>query len=201
MHMKKQSQAELIKNITSKQLVFHLYITQILLLTIALISSIFVYKDISTFFDLFRMDTTFLFVGILSGLAVVTIDLVMMKILPEKYYDDGGINKKLFANMPAWKIASLALLIAISEELLFRGMIQTKFGFIAASIIFALIHFRYWNHWYLIINIVLLSFWVGFLYEWSGQQLLPVIAMHFTIDFLLGLYISHNSPQNNDKEG
>ena len=50
------------------------------------------------------------------------------------------------------------------------------------------------------INVVLLSFWVGLLYEWSGQKLLPVIVMHFTIDFLLGLYISRNSPQNNDKE-
>ena len=169
--MRKMSQAELIKQLTSKQLVFHLFITQIIILTIGLISSIFIYKDLQAFFDIFRPEVKFLLIGVLFGLAVVGIDLILMKKVPAKYYDDGGINEKLFRNMPAWKIACLALVIAASEELLFRGIIQTKLGLIAASIIFAFIHYRYWNHWFLMINVVLLSFWVGLLYEWSGQKL------------------------------
>ncbi|MFK4997732.1 type II CAAX prenyl endopeptidase Rce1 family protein [Bacillus sp. N9] len=72
----------------------------------------------------------------------------------------------------------------------FRGIIQTKVGIIVASLIFAFIHLRYWRHWFLIVNVVVLSFWIGLIYSLSGHLLLPVIAMHFTINFILGFYIS-----------
>src|SRR5690606_3920856 len=106
------------------------------------------------------------------------------------------INEKIFSNMPIWKIGLLSLLIAFSEELLFRGAIQTHFGFWIASIIFAFIHFRYLSNWYLLLNVSLLSLWIGLIYEWSGQQILPVIIMHFMIDFLLGIKMSRNSVHN-----
>ena len=103
------SQAELIKQLTSKQLVFHLFITQIIILTIGLISSIFIYKDLQAFFDIFRPEVKFLFVGILFGLAVVGIDLILMKKVPAKYYDDGGINEKLFSKYASMENCLLGL--------------------------------------------------------------------------------------------
>ncbi|MBS4222288.1 CPBP family intramembrane glutamic endopeptidase [Lederbergia citrea] len=199
--MKKNRQAELIKSLTKQELVYHLYFTQIIILTIAGLLSFIFFNSYASYFKLFSWDTGWIIIGIVNGLIIVALDLVLMKLLPKQYYDDGGINEKLFSNMPIWKIAFVAILIAVAEETLFRGIIQTKMGLVIASIVFAVIHIRYWAHWFLILNVVILSFWIGILYEWSGQQLLPVIAMHFTIDFLLGLYISRTASQNNHKEG
>lgn len=198
--MRKNSQADIVRSLSSKQLIFHLCLTQIILLFIAFILGFILFKN-TTLFILFRWDISWVVLGIMNGIAVVALDLALMKIVPKRYYDDGGINEKLFANMKTWKIACLTLFIAIAEEILFRGVIQTKFGLIVASIVFAVIHIRYWSHWFLMLNVVILSFWVGLIYVLSGHQLLPVIAMHFTIDFLLGLYISRNSSHINDKEG
>lgn len=185
-------QEELLRSLNGKQLSFHLYLTQIILFIIAIILNLIFFPDLSTYLLLFQWDSFWVSIGILSGLCVVLLDIALMKVVPKSYYDDGGINEKIFTSLPIWNIILVSLVIAIAEELLFRGAIQTKLGLIGASIIFALIHFRYWKHWYLLLNVLVLSFWLGLIYKWSGL-LLPVILMHFTIDFLLGLYIKRKA--------
>ncbi|MBS4199534.1 CPBP family intramembrane metalloprotease [Bacillus sp. FJAT-49732] len=191
--MKKNRQAEIAKNLTGKQLVFHLLLTQLFIILLSIICSWIFFSDIPAFLHLFQWDNIWVIFGVCSGLAIVGLDLLLMKKVPPEYYDDGGINEKLFSNMPIWKIGLLSLIIAFAEEWLFRGVIQTNFGFWVASIIFALVHIRYLANWYLLLNVCLLSLWIGLVYEWSGQQIFPVILMHFTIDFLLGIKISRSS--------
>jgi hypothetical protein len=111
-----------------------------------------------------------------------------MKLLPASFYDDGGLNERIFKNRHVFHTFVIALFVAFSEELLFRGIIQTKVGLVIASIIFAIIHYRYLFNWYLFFNIILLSFLIGFIYKWTGN-LAVTIMMHFVIDFLLGVYI------------
>lgn len=182
-------QAELIQKMTGKELTFHLYISQCVLILISIILCFFTFSSFSDFLLLFQWNSFWILIGAIAGIIVVGLDLLLMKIVPKAYYDDGGINAKIFSDMPVWKIALVALFIALAEEILFRGVLQTQFGLIVASFVFALIHFRYWRHWYLLINVIVLSFFLGLIYLWSGQQLLPTIAMHFMIDFFLGLYI------------
>jgi len=186
---------------TDREIIKALYLTQFVLLTISLILGIFLYGDFSTFFQLFQWEPSSILVyGLGSGLVIVLADVVLMKILPEKYYDDGGINERLFANQPIWHIAVFTAFIAITEELLFRGIIQTFMGFLAASIIFALIHFRYLSHWYLTLNVLVLSFWIGAVFEWTNNLAVTII-MHFIIDFLLGIVIHYKKEFELDKRG
>jgi uncharacterized protein len=194
-----QKQGEIIQQLTKKQLTFHLYFTQILLLTIALGLGIFLFDTWSEFWKQFNMSSSILTIGLTSGLIIVAIDILLMKHLPSRYYDDGGVNARIFTNRSIGEIALLAFFISISEEILFRGVLQFHFGLIISSIIFALIHFRYWAHWFLIVNIVLLSFWIGFIYE-QTENLLVTIIMHFVIDFLLGLHMRKKGRQGS-KEG
>ncbi|MCR2820266.1 CPBP family intramembrane glutamic endopeptidase [Lederbergia panacisoli] len=194
--MKKNRQAEIAKNLTGKELVFHLLLTQLIIIILAIVLSWILFSDLTAFFNIFKWNTIWIIVGVFSGLAVVALDLLLMKKVPPEYYDDGGINEKIFSNMPVWKIALLSMLIAFAEELLFRGVIHTHYGFWVASIIFALVHIRYLTNWYLLLNVSVLSIWISLLYEYSGQQILPVIFMHFTIDFLLGIKMSRNSIHN-----
>ncbi|MBN8190788.1 CPBP family intramembrane metalloprotease [Bacillus sp. NTK074B] len=194
-----QKQGEIIQQLTKKQLTFHLYFTQFLLLTIACVLGIFLFDSESGFWGQFHISWNILTVGMSSGLLIVLIDIFLMKVLPAKYYDDGGVNAQIFTNRSMGEIALLAFFISVSEEILFRGVLQYHFGLIISSIIFALIHFRYWAHWFLIINIVLLSFWIGFIYEIT-ENVLVTIIMHFVIDFLLGLHMRKNGRQRS-KEG
>ncbi|MFK2824242.1 CPBP family intramembrane metalloprotease [Bacillus sp. B190/17] len=187
--MRKNKQADLIRHMTDKEVLNALYLTQALLLLFSFIIGFFLFKDAASFFRLFKW--SFLDIAVIgggAGAAVVAIDLYLMKILPEKYYDDGGINERLFTGRSTAGIFGIACFVAIAEEIFFRGMIQTMFGFIPASIFFALIHIRYLSQWYLTLNVILLSFGIGWLFEWTGN-LAAVIMMHFTIDFLLGLAI------------
>ena len=194
-----QKQGEIIQQLSKKQLTFHLYFTQFLLLTIAFGLGLFLFDTVSDFLEQFQLSPAILTIGVTNGLIIVAVDMVLMKVLPAKYYDDGGVNARIFTNRGIGEIALLAFVISVSEEILFRGVLQFHFGLIISSIIFALIHFRYWAHWFLIVNIVLLSFWIGFIYE-QTDNLLVTITMHFVIDFLLGLHMRKKGRQRS-KEG
>lgn len=198
--MRKYKQADLIKQLSQSQLIFHVYLTQVILLLVAMILSFIFFNDVRAFFSLFKWDFKWILLGFINGCTVVFIDLLLMKKLPRKYYDDGGINEKIFSNLPTWKIFCLITTVAIAEEILFRGVLQTNFGIFIASFVFAVIHIRYWTHWFLLLNVIVLSFWIGLIYSLSGEQLLPVMAMHFTIDFLLGIYVSRQAFKKTTKE-
>lgn len=185
----KNKQAELIKQLTDKQLLYNLFLTQIILLTIAFFLGIILFKDVSTFFNLFNFkDMNILLIGVSAGLLVVLFDVFLMKVTPISYQDDGGVNERIFSKLPYFMIFIVALLVAISEELLFRGVLQSHLGLVWTSIIFAAIHYRYLFNWFLFVNVLVLSFFIGFLFEWT-QNILVTMTAHFLIDFILGLLI------------
>lgn len=188
---------ELISSLSDKELLFHLYMTQIILLVISFIVGILLF-DHFAFLQTFTIsDNRILSIGIPAGVAVVIVDVILMKWLPSSFYDDGGLNERIFKHRKVVQIAWIAAFVAISEELLFRGIIQTKVGLVAASIIFAIIHYRYLFNWFLFSNIVILSFFIGFIYQWTNN-LAVTIVMHFTIDFLLGLVIKYRRSRTID---
>ena len=191
--MKRNRQAELIRQLTDRELIQQLYVTQLILLALSGISGWILFHRLEQFTDLLHVNWRLAAIGLTSGVLVALLDILAMRLLPVRYYDDGGINRRIFSSCSYPQIILLTFIIAVSEEILFRGVIQTHFGLAVASVIFALIHVRYWSHWYLFINVLVLSFWIGTLYHWAGQQLLPVIAMHFAIDLILGVYVKWTS--------
>jgi len=72
--------------------------------------------------------------------------------------------------------------------MLFRGVIQQHTNVWIASLIFALVHYRYLFNPFLFFNVTLLSFLIGLLYEYTANLYVTITA-HFIIDFLLGIYI------------
>ena len=184
----KRKYNQIITELTDKELLYHLYLTQIILLGISLILGAILYDHFSYIQNIDLTDYRILTIGIPAGVIIVLADVLLMKLLPASFYDDGGLNERIFKNRHVFHTFVIALFVAFSEELLFRGIIQTKVGLVLASIIFAIIHYRYLFNWYLFFNIILLSFLIGFIYQWTGN-LAVTIMMHFVIDFLLGLYI------------
>ncbi|MFD2640324.1 CPBP family intramembrane glutamic endopeptidase [Piscibacillus salipiscarius] len=184
--MKKQT--EIIMQLTKRELILNLYFSQIIFIVIAFLLSYILLNDITSLIHMFNWEIRELFIyGFLPGLLIVIIDLLLIKLLSEKHYDDGGINKRIFTSLSIPQIFLLALVVSFSEELLFRGVLQTSFGFIIASILFALVHFRYLNKPVLLVSVLILSFLIGYLFLLTNN-LLVTITTHFTIDFLLGMY-------------
>jgi uncharacterized protein len=185
-------QMDILKNISDKELLFSLYFTQLTLFVLSVIFGIVEYEDTQQWLFLFQGEGIDILVGVMVGLIIVLIDIIGMKVLPPSYYDDGGINVRLFQHRSVIHIIFIAAVVAFCEELFFRGVLQTTFGWFLASSVFALVHFRYFSHWFLIFNIVLLSFFFGWMYE-TYTSLPMMIALHFTINFFLGLYIRMQS--------
>lgn len=137
--------------------------------------------------------------GIPAGIIVVLFDLFMMRVTPSSYQDDGGINERIFSSLSYSMIFVVALVVAISEELLFRGVLQTHLGLLWTSIIFAAVHYRYLFNWFLFLNVLVLSFFIGFLFEWTNNLLVTITA-HFLIDFILGVLIRKKQAKRIEQE-
>ncbi|QGH34822.1 CPBP family intramembrane metalloprotease [Gracilibacillus salitolerans] len=187
--MHKKSQAELIKLLSSKQLKQQVWISQGLLALLAIILAYFLLDDQQAISSLFFWDFYDWFIfGVLSAFVLVLLDLLLMKFFPKKWWDDGGINQKIFEEGTYIEIILLCFFIASVEELLFRGVIQTNFGILIASILFAVVHIRYLSKVVLFIAIIGLSFWIGFVFHWTSN-LSVVITLHFLVDVILALLI------------
>ncbi|MCB0343786.1 MAG: CPBP family intramembrane metalloprotease [Bdellovibrionales bacterium] len=93
----------------------------------------------------------------------------------------------------------VSCLAGFGEELFFRGMLQTEFGIVFASVLFAVLHFGPAIRSYLFIALIylLFGFYFGFLFVYSGS-LWPPILTHLVYDFVVLLVLRKMSLQKND---
>ncbi|WP_307891871.1 CPBP family intramembrane glutamic endopeptidase [Bacillus swezeyi] len=184
-----KKQTEIIKRLSDREMLKQLYASQALMLVLALLLGIFLFDDIGGFFSLWNgFDPNILTYGVPLSVLVILIDLAVMKWVPRHMYDDEGINEKLFRNRSYPHILFLTLFIAFTEEILFRGVIQTHFGIWTASIIFAILHFRYLKKWLLFAMVVSISFLLGLSFQQTHNLFVPVTA-HFLIDVVFACQI------------
>ncbi|CAM3570411.1 CPBP family intramembrane glutamic endopeptidase [Marinicrinis lubricantis] len=176
-----------IDQIDDRLLIINLYFTQCITLITAFVILLFQRRYAWNLLDL-PESLQFLWWGALFAAAVVTADLLISKLVPEELTDDGGINEKLFAKRPLWHILLICMVVAVCEELLFRGAIQHVWGPYWTSILFAAIHIRYLRHWLLTGLVFGISYGLGWIYDETGTLWTP-IAAHFFIDFVMGCFI------------
>jgi uncharacterized protein len=100
-----------------------------------------------------------------------------------------------FASMRWWGLALVALSAGIGEELLFRGVVQAGLAgplgilpaLLIASLLFGLVHAM--SRAYFLITFFA-GIYLGLLYLWSGNLLVPIIV-HFLYDWAaLQYYVS-----------
>ncbi|MFC2948284.1 CPBP family intramembrane glutamic endopeptidase [Virgibacillus sediminis] len=182
-------QSEIANALTDKELRKQVFISQYLLLAAGIILSFFFHDSYAEWFAYWQWDgREILLYGLVPGLIIVIADLLLMYALPKSWYDDGGINERIFKGQSLTSIIGLVALIALAEEMLFRGVLQTAFGYVTASIIFAVVHIRYLNKPVLLISVLFISFYIGYMFELTGNLAVSITA-HFTVDFLLALVI------------
>lgn len=173
--------------LNDRLLLINLYLTQGLTLFIGLVILLFQKRNPIHLFD-FPKSVEFLYWG--AGLAAVMFgaDMLLSRFISEESMDDGGINSLLFRQRPIWHIAVISAVVAVCEELLFRGAIQHGIGPYWTSILFAAIHVRYLRHWIPTAWVFASSYGLGFIYVQTGTLWAPILC-HFLIDLVSGLVI------------
>jgi len=168
-------------------LLANLYLTQALTLIIGIAWILFQRRNpVELLF--FPKGYDFLIWGAGLALAVLLFDLAISRFVPEEASDDGGVNERLFGNRPVWHIAAISFVVAVCEELLFRGAIQHAIGPYWTSIAFAAIHVRYLRHWIPTGLVFGISYGLGWILIQSGTLWAPIVA-HFLVDFVMGCII------------
>jgi membrane protease YdiL (CAAX protease family) len=98
-----------------------------------------------------------------------------------------GEIKAAFASTTVVDICLISLWAGIAEELLFRGVIQARWGLFAASILFGILHFV--TPGYALMAMVV-GFYIGLLHHFFQSLLIP-IQLHTLYDFGALLYLRY----------
>jgi membrane protease YdiL (CAAX protease family) len=98
-----------------------------------------------------------------------------------------GEIKTLFASATFIDLCLISLAAGLAEELLFRGVIQAKWGILAASILFGLLHSV--TPAYILLATVI-GFYIGLLYHCFQSLLIP-IQLHCIYDFGALIYLRY----------
>lgn len=180
-----------IHELNDRTLLLNLYMTQFITLFIGVVIIMFqfnpLFRDLWTHIS--KINDALIW-GAGFALIVVSIDLMLTRWVPEHVIDDGGINERIFKNRPIWHIALISLIVAVCEEILFRGAIQHALGPYWTSILFAAIHIRYLQHWLMTGLVFSISYGLGWIYIETGTLWTPIMA-HFMIDFVMGCIIRY----------
>ncbi|MFF2887628.1 CPBP family intramembrane glutamic endopeptidase [Paenibacillus sp. NPDC057967] len=176
-----------IDEIDDRMLLINLYATQALTLIIGIIWILFQRQNLLDVLAIPKQ-LEFLVWGVGLAAAVIAVDLLISRWVPEEAADDGGVNDRIFRTRPIWHIALISFVVAVCEELLFRGAIQHAIGPYWTSIVFAAIHVRYLRHWIPTGLVFSISYGLGWIYIQSDTLWAPIVA-HFVIDFVMGMII------------
>lgn len=187
------SQKEILASLTDRQLLAQVYLTQGLLLGLSLLIGFFLFDNWHAFFRLFQGELgEMLLIG--GGLAfvVIIVDVTLEKLLPAEWLDDGGLNERLFRSLTTPQLLLVCAAVAAAEEIFFRGVLQSAFGLVIASLLFAFVHVRYLPKPWLFGQVVAVSFLLGLTFEWTGNLLITIFA-HFLIDVIVGMLIRYRA--------
>lgn len=98
-----------------------------------------------------------------------------------------GDIRSLFMDVGLLELVLISASAGFAEELLFRGVLQSEFGIVTASLIFGLVHFI--NPSY-VLAASAMGFYIGVVFLMSGHLLMPV-QLHFIYDLGALAYIRY----------
>jgi membrane protease YdiL (CAAX protease family) len=176
-----------------KTLMLNLYMTQLLTLIVGLVIILIQRNHLLSLFNL-HAGWQIVIWGVLFAAAVLGIDLLVSRWVPKEVSDDGGVNELIFGKRAFWHIALISFIVAVCEELLFRGAIQHAWGPYWTSILFAAIHIRYLQHWLMTGMVFSISYGLGWIYLQTGTLWTPIVA-HFLIDLTMGCILRYSKEE------
>ncbi|MBO8163046.1 MAG: CPBP family intramembrane metalloprotease [Brevibacillus sp.] len=167
---------------------YNLYVSQSCVLAAAVAASLWMY-DWTELALLFSYPGWLpLVAAVAFALLITMVGFAMDRFLPPHWTDDGQINIRIFRGLTVGQTAMLSLVIGTVEEWLFRGVLQPLIGVVWTSLLFTLIHFRYFGKPLLLGSVFLTSCVLGLLFASTGSLIPPIVA-HTLINFISALLI------------
>jgi membrane protease YdiL (CAAX protease family) len=166
----------------------NLYVTQAIVFALAAAGSLFLHGWSGTLRLFSPPGWREILYATIASFAIVISNILMERFLPKRLQDDGEINRRIFLGLSFLPTLMLCAAVGVSEEWLFRGVIQSYLGNFGTSLLFTLIHFRYLRKPLLVLSVFATSFVLGGLFEGSHRLFAPILA-HTMIDFLLARYL------------
>ncbi len=120
--------------------------------------------------------------GALIGVLLSVVGLVITKVESFKAFHQlvYEIMGPLFAHSRIVDIALIAAASGFCEEVFYRGVLQTEFGIVIASLIFGICHFAGSQFYLYVIWAALAGYLFGVLFEISHSLWLPITAHAFS---------------------
>jgi membrane protease YdiL (CAAX protease family) len=104
--------------------------------------------------------------------------------------------KPIFAEARPFDLVLLSLLAGVSEEMLFRGVIQTGIGLLPASILFGVVHFVTPQY---ALAAAFMGLYLGSAFSFFQSLLVPVM-MHFIYDLGALFYLKYFVAGKEDRD-
>jgi uncharacterized protein len=187
-----------LQELSDQDIIKSFYLSQGILFIIGCVGYFVFYNDMTPLTEWVKgSPLSIVFLGFGSGLILALAELMIDRVVPKSWFDDGGINVRVFQAFSRSHILIAILVVAFVEEGLFRGVIQTEFGLIIASLLFGFIHIRYIKKPLMLIVALGIGFYLGWLYLLTNSLLVP-IAAHYTIDVVLGFVLKRSTDKNVD---
>lgn len=172
---------------SKKWLLLNLALSQSILLLISFSLQGLFYKGYLR--QLFYLNINVGFITVfLAGIA----GLLAVQVLFYKYIDKESLLDKM--NLLLLRTFSLPELVpvflcgAFTEELLFRGTLQTLLGPWPAAVLFTLVHFRYFPKYFLLLEVFLMGLILACVFSRTGTLWAPVFC-HFTLNYLTAVFV------------
>ena len=122
-------------------------------------------------------------VAVLLVIFGIVFDEVMTRVTPAQSKAINDVSQLLLKNVDTpWAAIILALAAGIGEEIIFRGAVQPRFGIVAASLLFAVMHTQY-SVSLATLEIFILGIFLGLLRKRAG--VIASIIAHAGYDLIL----------------
>ncbi|MGL4819519.1 MAG: lysostaphin resistance A-like protein [Bacilli bacterium] len=147
------------------------------------------------FLAMLQIDARGLLLASVLTVTIIAMNITCERLFPPAWLDDGGINEAIFKQLTRPELLLVTLCVSVTEEWLFRGIIQSNTNLIVASILFAVVHFRYLKKPMLFGMVFGASVGLGLLFAHTGSLTACMIA-HFLVNFVLGLMLQNDEQSN-----
>src|SRR5699024_7104591 len=136
--MRKQS--KIIKQTPKSELRKRLLLSQGISFSSSILLSVFLVDHMTDWSDILIINwREIIKYGVLPAIILVIVEMILYQMLDDSHFDDVRINKKIFQGDQISWIILITLIVAISDVVLFRVVIQKSFLNIFSSSIFVFI--------------------------------------------------------------
>ena len=174
--------------ISKRVFLINIILSQVIIGVVGLLLIFTLFKDVS-FSNLFKLtfSAKTLVVILVGSSLLILLQIVFHKFLTgEKLFDE--LNVILMHKFNLKELFFIFLGGSLAEEFLFRGILQPVLGIFITSILFVIIHFRYYKKLYILAEVFLMGIILGFTYAITSLLWVPIVC-HFLVNYLTAVLI------------